>query len=473
MSFLHAGVIERLLVRLFASSSKFFLDWLSAKLFNDAVDMGLVDTLAGTIDVAVRALNGADPTAALFESPNITADNVASVLNSPNMTTAAAALIFNSAKLSTTRAGQILNSPNISVSKVKSILAESDIPASRVQDILYAMADQGFFDRLVNLFTFDRPDATYSTSTTLTTGVNFLRNVGVASGVTLTLGASPCVLVADTLTNSGTITTNVVKGAGGTPGASGAGAGGAGRHGIIILTRSISTGTITADGGNGAAGTTVAASAAGGAGGAGLFWEITGFPAGTGGDGGGGGAGAGKKNGGGGGGGYGYAHPAGGSGGTATVVTYPSGMSLIADVFKAVIDFWLVNVVGKTPTTTRSIPALGGSGGGAGTADDGYSAGGGGGGGGGQIIIYGTSITAGSVSANGGDGGRGGTEGSYDSGGGGGGGGIIYVFYKSLSGTFTFSVAGGTGGLGATGGYGQAYQTGKPGTSGSAVTFAV
>lgn len=467
MSFLHAGVIERLLVRLFATSSKFFLDWMSTKLYNDAIDMGLVDTLAATIDVAVRALNGADQTAAFFESPNIAPDYIAKVLGSPNMTTDGAALIFNSSKLSPIKAVRILTSPDITISHLRTILANPNISADRVQAILYAMADQGLFDTLINLFTFDRPDATFSASTTLTTGVNFLRNVSVASGVTLTLGASPCVIVADTLTNNGTITTNVVKGAGGAPSVAGVGAGGDGRHGIIIVGRTVTVGTVNSDGRPGGDASTVGASGAGNDGAGGLFWELPGYPAGMGGK----GAhvarigGPGSKNAGGGGGYEPVGGKGGGAGGQATVVTFDSPVALLVELFKTLADSWIVNILGKTPSTIKPVPALGGSGGGSGVGRDGYEAGGGGGGGGGQVIIYGNSVTAGTVTAIGGRGGNGGTEGLYDCGGGGGGGGIVYVFYKSLTGTFSFNVTGGAAGT--------ADYSGQPGSAGSAVAFAV
>jgi hypothetical protein len=396
---------------------------LSSKYFNDAITMGLVDVLASSIDVAVRAMGGSDPTATLFTSSAIPASNIAEVLRSPNIT------------------------------------------GDAVQSILYRMTDNKQYDRVIELMTTIQPDQTFSASTTLTTGVNFFRNVSIASGVTLTLGASPCLLVADTISNSGTITTNVVKGAGGVPGGS-AGAGGPGRHGIIILARSLTTGTIRADGGAGVNGTAGTTSGSGGAGGGGLFWEISGYPAGTGGTGGGpsGYTAAGSKNAGGGGAGFAAGTAiAGGPGGSASVVTYSTPLSLSTDLFKSVIDTWITSVLGKSLTTPRAVPALGGSGGGGGGA---YlsSNGGGGGGGGGQILVYGTTITAGTITAVGGSGGNG-AGGGFPGGGGGGGGGIIYVFYKSLSGTFSFSVAGGAGG---TGSY-----TGTAGTAGSAATFAV
>jgi hypothetical protein len=411
---------------LFVTSPRAFLAMLSSKLFNEAIAFGLTDVLAGTIDVAVQAMGGARPTAALFSSPSVPLSNVLAVLQSPNLSGAAA------------------------------------------RDILSAMVDAGYYDKVLAIMTLGRPDASYTASTTLTTGINIFRNLSIGTGVTLTLGASPCVLVADTITNSGTITTNVIKAAGGAPAVSGAGAGGGGRHGIIILARSLTVGTISANGAGGAAGSTVAASGAGGAGAGGLFWEIQGYPAGTGGKGGSEFGGAGSKNAGGGGGGptniagTGYY---GGGGGAASVVTYASPASLLADLFKPIIDYWVANVLAKSVPLPRAVPALGGSGGGGGGAYDGYSAGGGGGGGGGQIVVYATSITAGTITASGGPGGSGGAEGSFDTGGGGGGGGVIYVFYKSLSGTFSFNVAGGGGGGGDI--------AGAAGTAGSAATFVV
>jgi len=439
-------------IELFVTSPRAFLAMLSSKLFNDAVSMGLHDTLAASIDVAVRAMNGAGPTAGLFTSPNVPLSNVIKVLSSPNIGGPAIARIFGTGI--------------IPISTIKTILGDTSIPADKVQATLYSMADLGYFDLLVNLFTFDRSDATYSTSTTLTTGVNYLRNVSIASGVTLTLGASPCVIVADTLTNSGTITTNVVKGAGGAPGASGAGAGGAGRHGIIILARTLGAGTVVSDGASGAAGSAVAANGSGGAGGAGLFWEVFGYPAGIGGGGGNYNAGGGSKNAGGGGGGYTVAYY-GGSGGAASVATYLDPTRLLADILKTVADHWTVNILGKTPTGTMAVPALGGSGGGGGAAQDTYSAGGGGGGGGGQIVVYGTLLASGSFFARGGAGGNGGGEGSYDAGGGGGGGGIVYVFRRTRTGTLSFNVAGGAAGAG------DPPYPASAGSAGSAAEFVV
>jgi len=332
----------------------------------------------------------------------------------------------------------------LSPSDGSTILKSSGLTADRTQAILYSMVDNGYYDEVLAAITADASDQTYSTSTSLSTGVNRYRSLSIASGVTLTLNAGPGVIIADTISNSGTIASGWVKGSGGSAGASGAGAGGAGRGALIILARNLTTGTVTADGASGGNGSTVAASGSGGAGTGGALLELVALPAGTGGTGGGAG-GSGAKNAGGGGG---YSTQKGGAAGAASVTTLGDARSLLVEILKAACDWWLVNVAGKTPTATKPFPSLGGSGGGGGAAYDGYCAGGGGGGGGGQVIIYATSLTAGTVSAKGGNGGNGGSEGTADAGGGGGGGGTVYIMYRKLSGTITIYVSGGAGGTG-------------------------
>jgi len=394
------------LPELFATSPRALLSMLSAKLFNDAVSLGYTPTLAATMDIAARTMNGGPAIGAMLASPLIPNENARVVLTHPNMT------------------------------------------ALGLQKIMYGMADAGAFDKLLYIITYGASNYSVTASTTLTTGVNRYATLSISSGVTLTLGANPGVIIADTVSNSGTIASGWICGAGGSPGATGAGAGGGGRGAVIILARSITVGTVTSNGAAGGNGSTVAASASGGVGGAGNFWLLTGDSVPNGGAGGGYGTGGyGRPNGGGGGGSLGGAY-VGGDGGTATTTTFNNPMELLPRLLKAICDWWIINVMGKPLFSTTSIPTLGGSGGGGGLAYDGVSASGGGGGGGGQIIIYGTSVTAGTVQAKGGAGGNGGTEGSYDSGGGGGGGGIIYVFYKSLTGTFTYDVSGGAGGTG-------------------------
>jgi hypothetical protein len=379
----------------------------------------------------------------------LTVDDVAKYIDANANILVSTVVLYCNSIFSTSFSASLLGSENMSASTAKAILSDAGMPADRAQSILYSMVSQGFYNKLLDIITLDASDASYTSNTTLSTGVNRYRSLSIASGITLTLGASPGVIIAYSVTNSGTIASGWVKGAGGSAGASGAGAGGGGKGAVIIFASNMNVGTVTANGANGGNGSTVSGYGTGGDGSAGNFWLISGDAVPNGGNGGGNyGVGLGKPNGGGGGGTYSGSGYWGGKGGTATTTTFTSGTSLLQQLFKAVCDWWLVNVVGKSPTSTISIPSLGGSGGGGGGAVDGYSASGGGGGGGGQIIIYGTSITAGTVQANGGNGGNGGNEGTDDCGGGGGGGGIIYVFYKSLTGTNTFSVSGGARGEG-------------------------
>jgi hypothetical protein len=361
----------------------------------------------------------------------------------------------------------VIGSPSLSASKAVQILRDANMSSNDAQSILYGIADNGYYDRLVDIMTANASDASYTSNTTLSVGVNVYRNLSVGSGVTLTLGAGPAVIIANTITNNGIIRSGWVRGAGGASGGAGAGNGGNGAGGMIIIARDITIGTIKADGSAGGNGSTVSTFASGYAGTGGLFWKISDDGSPSGGNGGSAGynEGIGRVNGGGGGGAGAVGAPKGGNGGSATLTTFTDASSLLKEVFKSAIDWWLVNVIGKSPTSTKSLPSLGGSGGGGGAAADADCAAGGGGGGGGEIIIYGTSVTAGTITAIGGAGGNGGTEDGYDSGGGGGGGGYIYVLYKTLSGTFTLNVSGGAAG---TGRY-----NGSAGETGVARTIAV
>jgi len=402
----------------------------------------------------------ADWVARLFSSPRISPGVVASILNDSCITADEIANIFASSYISASRVASIVNSTNIADSKVKSALLS--LSADRVQAILYAMADAGYFDRLLNLMTFDASDVTISANTTWSAGVNRYRNITINSGYTLTLNTLPNVILADTVSNSGVIASATQGNGGVISGVSGAGVGGGGAQALIILARTASLGTVNANGGNGTQPTGVAGSYAGGAGGAGVMLVVSGYSPNNGGKGGdsgvsrygSGGGGGGGLSGGSGGSGY---YGAGGGGSITITTTYSDAKSLLIEIVKAVVDWYIRNVLGKTPTTTKSIPNLYGSGGGSGSMCSVYGyagAGGGGGGSGGVIIIYATSINSLTANARGGNGGNGYAPagGGYAGGGGGGGGGVIYVFYKTLNTTPTLNVSGGSGGAGAGGG---------------------
>jgi len=348
---------------------------------------------------------------------------------------------------------------NFSSAFFASVLKSAKLTASRAQAILYSMVNQGLYDKLLELLTYDASDTSITSSTTLTSGVSRYRKLSIASGVTLSVGADPGVIIADTILNRGTIASDWVKGAGGSSCES-LGVGGNGPGAVILLARKVTIGTVVADGSSApnASGATAGCTAAGERGGAGAFWVISGDSVPYGGTGGylpgsagqNGGSGSGAA----------YAAP-GGAGGGSTITTFSTYVDLLSELLKAAADWWLINVAGKTPSSYKSFPSLGGSGGGGAGQYSGSSVKGGGGGGGGQIIIYGTTVNAGTVTAKGGDGGN-----STGSGGGGGGGGIIYVFFKSFAGSFSFDVSGGLG-------TGPAGGRGTDGGSGVARTFAV
>jgi len=321
------------------------------------------------------------------------------------------------------------------------------VSANSAQQALYSAANWSKFDRLLNLMTFNASDVNITSNTNWTSGVNRYRNITIGSSVTLNLNTGPGVIIADTITNNGLINSNWIKAnGGGSPGSGGWG--GKGIGGIIILARNMKWGTIRANGLPGAVGGQGTADGGGGAGQPGLFWLIYGDVVPQGRAGGGtskyGGGAAGTNGGGGGAAQCTYGGP-GGAGGNAQVqYFYP--FELIAELMKCACDYWLMNVVGKTPSSYKSFPMLGGSGGGGGGGANDYpfccTNGGGGGGGAGQIIAYSTYIEAGSIITNEGIGSAGGNPCSgYGSAawGGSGGGGVAYIYCRNYTGTWSMS----------------------------------
>ncbi|MEM1710732.1 MAG: hypothetical protein QW820_07565 [Sulfolobales archaeon] len=389
-------------------------------------------------------------------------DYLVKVLNSYELSVDKLAQIFNEPSLPASYCVKLITHPNMSFQRVIDMLYNPYLSADKEQSILYALVDSGYYGLLLDILTYNAPSYTIRYNTTWTSGVNIVKNLTLQANLTLSTG--PAVIIADTISSTGSIYSGWIKGSGGTPGAPGAGRGGDGRGGIIILAKTITTlGYVYCIGGNGGSASTVSASGGGGNGGGGLFYEVSGYPAGIGGNGG-GTVGPGSKNGGGGGG---MSYAPGGSGGVASVVTFNTLKDLVVELLKMACDWWLINVVGKTPTTYKTFPLLGGSGGGGGGARVGSMASGGGGGGGGQIVVFAINMGSAVLYAMGGRGGNGGYEGAVDCGGGGGGGGLVYVAYKTLSGTITADVSGRGGG---SGDYGY---SGASGTSGSVLTSAI
>ena len=392
-----------------------------------------------SVDEGVTFLNGpitTDFAASIFNSSNLTADKAASILNS----------------IAVDRIADIFNSSNILGARVKNILSSSSISADRTQEILYKMFDKGYHDKLIEILASAGSSSEITADTTITDGVSIYNELTVDSGVTLTVGAPPGVIIANTITNNGTIKSGWVKAAGGSTQYDSS-HGGDGAGGLILLAKTLSIGTISADGYDGEerADTIPEGNGSGADGEPGFFWVISPDSPPLGGLGGGGSDFGQVAHVNGGGGGCNDETYMGGESGNGSYRVFDTTNDLLSELFESVIDWWIENILSKTPTTTKSIPSLGGSGGGGGydyrfSSTAGHR-GGNGGGGAGEIIVYGTSITAGTLTAKGGNGELGtkvNIAGAIP-GGGGAGGGVIYVFYKSLSGTNTFGVSGGSG----------------------------
>lgn len=336
-----------------------------------------------------------------------------------------------------------------------------NLNANRVQSILYAMVDKMYFDRVIEIITYDAPNMTV-TGTTTVSGVVRYKNLVVSSGATLTVGGQPGVIIASEISNMGTISKSATGGAGGTT-PSLPGRGGNGGGGLIIIAKNVLGGTFQARGESGESGGLTDTWCSGGSGGNGLMVRVGTDSPGNGGSavsgttGGGGGS-----PGGGGGGGISTAFACnGGSGGTISLVTVDSYTTIATETLKAACDWFIVNVLGKTPTTTKSFYNCYGAGGGGGAEYDRTGDSGGGGGSGGQIIVVADMVSGGTYDVSGGNGGNGGNEGAWDNGGGGGGGGIVYVLAKRVWSVPTFNASGGAGGTGDQG-------TAGSGTSGTA-----
>jgi len=310
----------------------------------------------------------------------------------------------------------------------------SQLSADKAQSILYKWVESlTKLDRLIDLITFNASDVTLSSNVTYS-GVNRFLNLNL-NGYVYTADGQPHVIIANSISipSASRIDKTASGGAGGA-GYGGAGSGGTGGGGLYIIARSIDLrGSINANGANGGNGGTYTAQGPGSPGGSGVLPNIERLGIANGGGGGGPGdpttvgacGGGGGPNGPGG-----VGYEPGGNGGSVTTVSYTV-EGLISNILKAAVDWWLVNVLGKTPTSTTSFPNLYNAGGGGGGAMDvvSKSTGGGGGGGGGVIIVIALLIKFyGTINAKGGSGGGG--SGNYGYSGGAGGGGYVLLAYS-------------------------------------------
>ena len=402
--------------------------------------------------------------ASVLNSQYMPASDAAAILNSQYMPASSAATILNSQYMLLSRAAAIVSSQNLSGSKRIDILKNANISADRVQSILYNIP---FPDRLIDILTDTAPDVTLNANATFT-GVNIFRTLNL-NGYTYTADGQPHVVIAYRviIPSESYLIKTTTGGPGGGPGATYGGRGGGGL--IIFAYDLVNYGVISADGFSGGFQDSCFDNYAGRPGGGGALVVVAGDAPGVGGDGGAvndrpGGKGV---NGGGGG-----AIPCrdAGNGGSITITSYSSYADLVIDVKKSVIDWVIVNVLGKSPSKTTPLMNIYGAGGGGGTQDYttcGCNSSAGGGGSGGQVIVVSNSVDSpGTISAYGGNGGNA-TKGD-GAGGGGGGGGIVYVLYKELKSLGVLNVDGGEAGSGRGTG-----QSGSPGTAGTAKAVAI
>ena len=390
----------------------------------------------------------------------IAPDYLAEIINHQNLPAARAAAIFDNNNLVINKAKSIFSSDYISIARIASIFNSENLSLGRLVEILGSFsADKAqavlYHDnlsiwRLIEIVSYGAPDTEISSDTTIS-GVNRYGDIIIDSAATLSIDSQPGVLLCDYIENNGVISKIPTGAAGGNPGA-GVGKGGDGGGGLIIISKSFkNNSTIKANGQDGESGGTTASTADGSAGSDGQMERVGTDTAGSGGDGGEGTSGAsGSGNVGGGGGGSNTAgYGKGGNGGDITYINNNSILDLVDKLKKAIADWYLINVLGKTPTSTTDFPNSYGAGGGGGGDENGAGDCGGGGGSGGHILVLAESFeNTGTIEANGGAGGNGGSEAYRDSAGGGGGGGIVYVLYKTLINQGTLQALGGDGGTG-------------------------
>jgi len=341
----------------------------------------------------------------------------------------------------TSFASQLVTNPYLSATAIAALLTSQGMDANHAQFILYYLAQNYYYNKWIQTVTANAPSSiTFSANATLSTNVLIAQNITVASGVTVTCGTTTCFFVAQSFNSYGTITA-----VGATSGYSSIylGVGGTGGGGVVIIAVTAALGTIIVAGSPG--GNSIGQGLPGASGVGGVLFILSGMSAPLGGTGAGANAGGGRYNAGGGGG-TGYAA---GAGGNATVYSFSSPNYMVTYILQGLSDWWLINVLGKTPASTTPLAYMYGSGGGSG---GGAVSNGGGGGGGGEVVVYAYDVVSGSINA------VGGTGGSGTVGGGGGGGGLVFVLYGAMSGSVTANVAGGAGqGGGAAGASGTAY----------------
>jgi len=429
---------------------------------------------------ALSNLSGNYTNVAIAFSLLVAPSTGANVLNNPNMSVTQAASIINNALISIapsypTNVAQLLSLVsssvlsninaylNVSATTLNQVISNAAMAATAAQAILYTLAQNYYYNKWVYTVTANAGSTTISTNVTISSPP-YSQNLTIASGVTVTCGTQTCFFVAQSFNNYGTVV-SPYGAPGGLPTTSSIGNyGGTGGGGIVVIAVTAALGTLNVNGYAGGNAVSGSVGGNGGAGGAGVLFIISNISApmgGTGGYGTNADLGVAGINGGGGGGGWGAY---GGSGGIATVYSFSSPNAMVTYILQGLSDWWLINVLGKAPSSTTPLAYMYGSGGGAGGVNKSIgAAGGGGGGGAGEVVVYGYDIVSGTVNAVGGNGGKTYCSSGSAGGGGGGGGGLVFILYGATATQVSASVAGGVGSTGC--GSGGAGFTGANGTA--------
>jgi len=399
---------------------------------------------------ALSNLSGNYTNVAIAFSLLVTPSTGANILNNPNISFTQAVSIINNALISVapsylTNVAQLLSLAsssvlanvnayaNVPATTLNQVISNAAMAATAAQTILYALAQNYYYNRWINVITANAGATTIATNVSVVNPL-YSQNLTVASGVTVTCGTSTCYFIAQQFNNYG-----VIVNGNGAINAAGPGTGGGG---IVIIAGTNNLGSIVVAGGTGGPARSIYIGGTGvlyvvgtnvtiGKGGTGAYYSSAVYQ-------GAGGAPLGVPGGSG-----------GATGGPVVLYSFSSNNSMLTYILQGLSDWWLLYVLQKSPASTTPLLYMYGAGGGGGQNANG-------GGEGGEVIAYGNVIVDGNINAQGG-----GSDGSYGAtGSGGGGGGVVYVFYGLTAGSVSINVAGGNGGNasypGGTGGTGIA-----------------
>jgi len=343
------------------------LFYIPAPYYNGQVSMTQV---AAFVNNLVENYNAAGIIASFINSDPFSLwhmDFVTNLIQSPYLGFTNASQILSAA--STSALASIATSTNVPVTTILALISNAALSATAAQGLLYGLANNYYYNKWLQVVTYNAPTSvTFSTNTVLSTNVLIAQNITISSGVTVTCGTTTCFFIAQVFNNQGTIV-NPYGAPGGT-GGSGGGTGGIAGGGVVIITYTAAIGTINVNGSVG--GTAYYYTGASGVGwwGAtgisGQFAVVSGISVPIGGT---GGIGSnytpfgGVPNAGSGGG---TANNWGWSGGPAVVYSFANGNALVTYAVQGISDWWLSNVVGKSPPSVTPLLFVYGSGGGGG-----------------------------------------------------------------------------------------------------------